>query len=278
MTKLAEVNVHPTAIVHDGAELAPGVQVGPYSIIGEHVCIGEGTVIGPHAVIEGHTTLGKRNHVFQFASIGSAPQDLKFKGEPSRLQIGDDNQIREYVTMNPGTESGGMLTRVGSQNLFMISVHVAHDCILGDRNVLANLTTLAGHVIIEDDVILGGMSGLHQFARVGTGAMLSGGSLATLDVPPYCLTQGDRARLQGLNVIGLRRRGAGAEEIRQLKRAYRIAFLEGHLLGDAVARMREELPGNDYVERFAAFLETSERGVTRPSGRNRERSEPEGMV
>lgn len=278
MTKLAEVNVHPTAIVHEGAQLASGVSVGPYSIIGEHVRVGEGTVIGPHVVLDGHTTLGKRNQVFQFASIGSVPQDLKFKGEPSRLEIGDDNHIREYVTMNPGTEHGGMVTRVGSGNLFMISVHVAHDCRVGDRNVLANLTTLAGHVTIEDDVILGGMSGMHQFARVGTGAMLAGGSLATLDVPPYCLTQGDRARLQGLNVIGLRRRGASAEEIRELKRAYHIAFLQGLLLREAVEKIRAELQGNDYVERFAAFLETSERGVTRPAGKGRDTSTAEGKV
>lgn len=267
MNSTLETIVHPTAIVHPKAFLDRGVQIGPYSIIGEHVRIGEGTVVGPHVVVEGRTTIGRMNRIFPFASLGSIPQDLKYKGEPSVLEIGDGNQIREYVTMNPGTEGGGMVTRVGNGNLFMMSVHIAHDCMVGDRNVFANLATLAGHVRVENETILGGLSGVHQFARIGTGAMLSGGTMATLDVPPYCIAQGDRAHLYGLNTIGLRRRGASAEDIQALKLAYKIAFYRGLRLQEAVAQMRAQYPNNSYVKRFADFLESSQRGVTRPPAR-----------
>lgn len=260
----AVTNIHPTAIIHPKAEIAAGVQIGPYSVIGEHVKIGEGTTVGPHVVIEGRTTIGKMNRFFQFSSIGALPQDLKYKGEPSTLEIGDGNQVREFVTMQPGTEGGGMVTRVGNGNLLMAYVHIAHDCIVGNRNVFANGATLAGHVLVEDETIIGGMAGVHQFARVGTGAMMSGGTLAPMDIPPFCIAQGDRAKLFGLNVIGLRRRGVKGEELRVLKRAYKLAFHEGLLLKDAVERMRLEFPQDERVKAFADFLAASKRGVTRP--------------
>jgi UDP-N-acetylglucosamine acyltransferase len=257
-------NIHPTAIIHPKAEIAPGVQIGPYTVIGEHVKIGEGSTVGPHVVIEGRTTIGKMNRIFQFASIGSLPQDLKFKGEPSTLEIGDGNQIREFVTMQPGTEGGGMVTRVGNGNLLMAYVHIAHDCIVGNRNVFANGATLAGHVLVDDECIIGGMAGVHQFARVGTGAMLSGGTLAPMDIPPFCIAQGDRAKLFGLNVIGLRRRGAKAEDLRNLKRAYKMVFYEGLLLKEAVEKIKAEFSADERIMKFADFLAGSKRGVTRP--------------
>ncbi len=256
--------IHPSAVIHPKAELGADVQIGPFSVIGEHVRIGDGSVIGPHVVIEGHTTLGRSNRVWQFASLGSIPQDLKFHGEPSTLEIGDGNQIREYVTMNPGTEGGGMVTRVGDNNLFMVHVHIAHDCIVGSRNVFANLATLAGHVTIEDDVVLGGISGVHQFTRVGTGAMLGGGALVTMDVPPFCIANGDRAKLFGLNVVRLKRIGGTPDEMRALKDAYRIAFNRGLKMKDAVEEIRRTLGGSRFVDPFVDFLEKSERGVTRP--------------
>lgn len=275
----ATVQVHPTALVHPGAKLAPGVQIGPFSVIGEHVTLGEGTIVGPHVVIEGRTTLGKHNRVFQFASLGAQPQDLKYKGEPSTLELGDGNQIREFVTMNTGTEGGGMVTRLGNQNLVMAYVHIAHDCIVGNRNVFANGATLAGHVVVDDETIIGGMAGVHQFARVGTGAMLSGGTLAPLDIPPYCIAQGDRAKLFGLNVVGMRRRGFKSEEIRNLKRAYKIAFHEGLRLQEAIERIAAaEFAGEPAVQRFADFLRGSKRGLTRPpAGATGDEEAPEGL-
>jgi UDP-N-acetylglucosamine acyltransferase len=279
MTTTASPNVHPTAVVHPNAELAPGVQIGPYAVIGEHVRIGEGTTVGPHAVIEGRTTIGKMNRIFQFASLGSLPQDLKYKGEPSTLEIGDANQIREFVTMNPGTEGGGMVTRVGNGNLFMVSVHIAHDCIVGDRNIFANGATLAGHVVVENETIIGGMAGVHQFARVGTGAMMSGGTLAPLDIPPYCIAQGDRAKLFGLNVIGLRRRGVTSEQLRTLKRAYKTVFHEGLRLQEAIEKIRAEYADSELVTRFADFLAQSKRGLTRPPANTTGDEEaPEGLM
>ena len=197
------VQVHPTAIVDPRAELDSEVEVGPYSVIGAGVRIGKGTKIHSHAAIQGRTTLGESNVVFPFATVGSAPQDLKYKGEPSELTIGSRNTIREYVSLNPGTTGGGMVTRVGDQNLLMMHCHIAHDCTVGSRNVIANGATLGGHVIIEDFVIVGGLVGIHQFVRIGTSAILGAGSMISKDVPPYCNATGDRARLRGLNVEGL---------------------------------------------------------------------------
>jgi len=250
--------IHSTAIIDPETNIHPTVTVGAYSIIKKGVEIGEGTVIGPHVVLEGNTTLGRNNKIFQFASIGSAPQDLKYKGEPSRLEIGDNNLIREYVTIQPGTEGGGMVTRVGSRNLFMVSSHVGHDSQIGDDNVFANCVALGGHVVIGNRAILGGLSAVHQFCRVGDLSLLAGGSMVTKDVPPYCLVHGDRARAIGLNEIGLKRAGL---DFGELKKVYRKIFFGTGTLESKMKLVRDEIPSNEYIERFLGFIESSERGI-----------------
>ena len=197
--------------------------------------LGAGTVVGPHVVIEGNTTIGARNRIFQFASVGAEPQDLKYHGEDSALIIGDDNRIREFCTLQPGTEGGGMITRVGSGNLLMNYSHIAHDCILGDRVVVANGVQLGGHVTIEDGVVLGALAGIHQFVRIGESALVGAGSMVSLDVPPFCNATGDRATLHGLNSVGLKRRGFSDETIAALKRAYRIMFQSKLRVAEAIA-------------------------------------------
>jgi acyl-[acyl-carrier-protein]--UDP-N-acetylglucosamine O-acyltransferase len=255
--------VHPTAIVDRCAELDNDVEVGPYSVIGAGVSIGKGSKIHAHVAIQGRTTLGEANVVFPFATIGSSPQDLKYKGEPSELIIGDRNTIREYVSLNPGTTGGGMVTRVGDQNLLMMYCHIAHDCKLGDRNVVANGATLGGHVIIEDFVIVGGLVGIHQFVRIGTGALVGAGSMVSKDVPPYCNATGDRARLRGLNIEGLKRRGLDAGVIETIRKAYRIVFNSKLRTTDALTSIRRELPAIPEIEKFVSFIAQSQRGICR---------------
>ena len=198
--------VHPTAVITRGADLAADVEVGPYAVIGPLVRIGVGTRVGPHAVIEGRTTIGERNRIFQFASLGAIPQDLKYRGEPAELIVGNDNQIREFTTMHIGTAGGGGVTSIGDYNLFMNFSHVAHDCHVGNHVIFANGATLAGHVTVDDYVIVGGLAAVHQFVRLGESSMLGGGAIVVQDVPPFCVVQGDRAGLVGLNVEGMRRR------------------------------------------------------------------------
>lgn len=272
---MSRAQVHPTAIVAAGAELGDDVTIGAYSLIGAQVRIGAGTRVGPHVVIGGRTTLGARNEIFQFASIGAVPQDLKYHGEPSELLIGDDNRIREFCTLQPGTEGGGMVTRVGNRNLLMNYSHVAHDCLLGDGNIVANGTQLGGHVTIESGVVIGALSGIHQFARLGESAIIGAGSMVSQDVPPFCNATGDRATLHGLNVLGLKRRGLSTETVRALRRAYRLMFQSGLRAVEAVARIRAEIPGVAEVERFAAFIAASERGVCRE---DRRRTKDEGRT
>ncbi|HEY6198448.1 MAG TPA: acyl-ACP--UDP-N-acetylglucosamine O-acyltransferase [Candidatus Binatia bacterium] len=255
--------IHPTAIVDSRAELDREVEVGPYSIIGAGVKIGRGTRIKAHVVIEGNTSIGQDNVIFQFATVGSIPQDLKYKGEDSRLVIGDHNTIREFVSLNPGTTGGGMLTRVGNHNLLMMYCHIAHDCILGDRNVIANGATLGGHVTLEDYVIAGGLVGIHQFVKIGAGALLGAGSMVSKDVPPFCNAAGDRAKLKGLNVEGMRRRGFAKEQIEAIRKAYRIIFQSGLTVKAALKKVRKDLAGSPEVERMAAFVESSARGICR---------------
>jgi len=255
--------VHPTAIVDARAEIDGDVQIGPYCVIGAGVRIGKGCQVHSHAVISGRTTLGEGNVVFPFATIGDTPQDLKYKGEPSELLIGNRNTIREYVSLNPGTTGGGMVTRVGDQNLLMMQCHIAHDCLLGDRNVVANGATLGGHVVIEDFVIVGGLVGIHQFVRIGTGAILGAGSMVSKDVPPYCNATGDRAKLHGLNLEGLKRRGFDKTVIALLRKAYRIVFQSALRTEDALKKIREELPAIPEIEKFASFIAQSGRGVCR---------------
>jgi UDP-N-acetylglucosamine acyltransferase len=255
--------IHPTAIIDSRAELDRDVEVGPYCVVGAGVKVGRGTRLQSHVAVQGRTTLGEANVIFPFASVGSVPQDLKYKGEPSELLIGNRNTIREYVSLNPGTAGGGMVTRVGDQNLLMMYCHIAHDCIVGDRNVIANGATLGGHVIVEDHVIVGGLVGIHQFVRIGTGAILGAGSMVSMDVPPYCNATGDRAKLHGLNLEGLKRRGFDKSTIAAIRNAYRIAFHSKLRTADALNKIRRDIPGIPEIEKFVAFIADSRRGVCR---------------
>ncbi len=254
--------IHSTAIVHPGARLAADVEIGPYAIIGERVSIGAGTTVGPHAVIEGWTEIGEKNRIFQFASVGADPQDLKYHGEKSLLRLGDRNTVREFVTLHRGTESGIGQTIIGDDNLFMAYSHVAHDCVVGNRVILANGATLAGHVAVADHAILGGLSAVHQFCRVGCHVMISGGAMVTQDVPPFTIAHGDRAKTVGLNLVGLQRRGFDEETIRQLKQAYRLIFRSGLRLEEALAKV-SELDGGAELQLLVDFIRCSERGIAR---------------
>ncbi len=259
-----ETVIHPSAVIAPGAELDHGVHVGPYAVIGPQVRIGRDSSIGPHSVIEGCTTIGCENTIFQFASVGAIPQDKKYQGEDSSLTIGDRNTIREFATLNIGTAGGGMVTRIGNDNLFMVYSHVGHDCQIGNNVILANCATLAGHVILEDYVGVGGLAAIHQFTRIGESAYLGGGAMVSLDVPPYCVAQGDRARLFGLNLIGLKRRGFSEEQLNALKKAYRTLFAEGLTLKEAVDRTRQEQASSPEVVHLTDFIANSQRGICRP--------------
>ena len=254
--------VHPTAVVYDGAQIGEETTVGPYSIIGPNVVIGRNNRIGPHTVIEGYTRIGDGNTIFQFASIGAAPQDLKFHGEKSELLIGDGNIIREFVTLQPGTSGGGMKTVIGNNNLFMANSHVGHDGIIGDGNVFANSVALAGHVTVGSRVTLGGLSGVHQFVRLGDLSFLSAGSMVSKDVPPYCIVHGDRAELVGLNQIGLERSGVSGEQIVRLRAIYREVFLKEGRVSERIDRARSKVQDFDLGRKFLDFIvNSSERGV-----------------
>jgi UDP-N-acetylglucosamine acyltransferase len=255
--------IHPTAIVSPRAQLHASVEVGPFAVIGPDVRIGAGSTVGPHAVIEGRTTLGERNRVFQFASVGAIPQDLKYAGEPTALLIGNGNQIREFSTLHIGTAGGGGVTRIGDQNLFMAYSHVAHDSQVGSRCVFANGATLAGHVEIGDFVTLGGLSAVHQFTRIGPHAFIAGGAMVVMDVPPFCVAQGDRAELSGLNIVGLQRQGFTEEQLARIKDAYRILFRSKLPLEEAVTRLRVDFGGHAEVDRLLDFVTSSKRGLTR---------------
>lgn len=255
--------VHPSAVVHPDARLHETVEVGPYSVIGPQVTIGEGSRVGPHVVIEGRTTLGARNRIFQFASVGADPQDLKYAGEDTELTLGDDNQVREFVTLHKGTAGGGGATRVGHGNLFMANSHVAHDCVVGNGCRIGNGSALAGHVLMEDHVIISGLAAVHQFTRLGRFAFISGGAMVTMDIPPYATAQGDRAELVGLNTVGLERGGFSKEQIERIKEAHRILFRSKLGLQDALARLRAELSGHPEVDHLVDFIAQSKRGLTR---------------
>jgi UDP-N-acetylglucosamine acyltransferase len=261
---VAAVRVHPTAMVAREAKLDTGVEIGPYSIVGPHVSIGRETWVGSHACVDGHTTLGAGNKVFPHASVGSHPQDRKYRGEDSRLVLGDRNHVREFASVSVGTEGGGMETVIGDDNLFMNNSHVGHDCRVGNDVVLANGVALAGHVVIGDHAIVSGLAAVAQFVRVGESAFVGGGSMVVMDVPPFCMANGDRAKLVGLNVVGLERRGFTAEQVSELKRAYRLLFQSKLLARDAVERIRGELAGSALALALADFTAASERGVTRP--------------
>lgn len=257
------MSVHPTAIVAPGAKLHATVEVGPYAVIGPQVEIGAGTTVGPHAVLDGRTRLGERNKVFQFASVGAPPQDLKYAGEDSALEIGNENLIREFTTLHKGTTGGGGVTRIGNRNLFMAYAHVAHDCRVGNGCVLANAATLGGHVDVGDHVILGGLAAVHQFTRIGKHAFVAGGAMVVMDVPPFCTAQGDRAELAGINSIGLARHGFSEDQIGRVKEAYRILFRSKLPLEEAVERLQTELGDQPEIQELLGFITTTERGLTR---------------
>lgn len=267
-TEELSTHIHETAIVSPEAKIGAGTKVGPYSVVGSEVELGENNTIGPHVVLEGRTHIGAGNHIFQFASIGAAPQDLKYRGEPSRLIIGEGNTIREYVTLQPGTEHGKMESVIGSRNLFMACSHVGHDAVIGDDNVFANSASLAGHLEVGNRVILGGMVGVHQFVRLGDFSFLAAGSMVSQDVPPFCLAQGDRARLHGLNVLGLQRNGFSREEIKTLKSVYRTLFWGEGSFAERLAALLAEHSESRRVMQFLQFVDASERGVAHPARRH----------
>jgi UDP-N-acetylglucosamine acyltransferase len=262
----SETVIHPTAIVEKGAQLDSGVYVGPYCLVGPHVKLGRGTRLISHAVVEGHTTLGEDNQVYPFASVGHPPQDLKYKGEATLLLIGNRNRIREGATLQPGTVTGIGKTVVGDDNLFMANTHVAHDCIVGNQNVFANGALLAGHVIVCNQTVLGGSSGVHQFCTVGDMALLGAAAIVVQDVPPFCTVEGNRAALRGMNVVAMRRRGISTDSIGNVKRLYKILFLDGYpTVNDALAQAEAEgLLADPSAQKMADAVRESKRGVCRP--------------
>ena len=253
------VKIHPTAIVEEGAQLGEEVEVGPFAWISAKAKIGDRTRIGQAARIDGDTTIGADNEIFSHAVVGSIPQDLKFHGEEVRLIIGDRNKIREFTLINPGTEGGGGVTRIGDDNLFMGYVHVAHDCQIGNRCIFANAATLAGHVEIGDGVVVGGMTPIHQFVKIGDLAMIAGASALSQDVPPYCLAEGNRAVLRGLNLTGLRR-ALPRERIDPIKRAYRALFESGKPLKETAKELLEN-SDSDEVKKMCRFILETKRGI-----------------
>ncbi len=257
------MSIHPTAVVSPDAVIGAGVQIGPYSVIGPEVSIGDDTVIGPHVVIEGPTEMGKGNRVFQFASIGADPQDLKYQGEKCKVLIGDNNTIRECVTIHRGTASDIGMTAIGNNNLIMAYCHVAHNCNMGNNIVMANAANLAGHITVEDHVTIGGMTGVHQFCTIGCYSMIGGASAVTADVPPYVIASGNRAKLYGLNLIGLDRKGFAPETVKALKEAYRVLFRSSLLTKEAIAKIKTDMPDIPEVVHLVDFVEKSERGVCR---------------
>ena len=255
--------IHPTAIVHPGAKLAPNVSVGPYSIVGEHVEIGEGTSLASHVVIEGWTRIGRENHISSFSVLGGPPQDKKYQGEETTLEIGDRNTIRESCTFNCGTKQDAAVTRVGSDNWIMAYVHVAHDCQVGNHTILANAATLAGHVHVGDYAILGGFTGVHQFVSVGAHSITGGGTVLLQDLPPYVMAAGNAARPFGLNSEGLKRRGFSAEKIAVLKKAYKTLYRSGLALKDARKKLAAQAKSCPELQAMVEFIDSSRRGLIR---------------
>ncbi len=255
--------IHPTAIIDPAARIAAGVEIGPYAVIGAETDIGTDCRIGAHAVIEGPTTIGRECTIFQFVSLGDAPQDKKYRGESTRLEIGDRNTIREYVSINRGTVQDDGVTRIGDDNWIMAYVHIAHDCKIANHTVFANNTTLAGHVQVGDYAVLGGATLIHQFCRIGEHAFTAYGARINKDVPPYVTVCEGRARPCGLNVEGLRRRGFSAQDIQQLKEAYRLLYRSGLALEEAIESIRSIEAGSACVGRLRQFLESSRRSIIR---------------
>jgi UDP-N-acetylglucosamine acyltransferase len=260
---MTAAGIHPTAIVHPRARLAPDVSIGAYSLIGEHVEIGSGTWIGPHVVIEGHTRIGCDNRIFQFSSLGAIPQDKKYAGEPTRLEIGDRNTVREFCTMNCGTAQDIGVTRVGHDNWLMAYVHLAHDCQIGNHTIFANNAQLAGHVEVGDWVILGGFTVVHQFVRIGMHSMTAMGTILLQDLPPYVMASGNTAQPHGVNSEGMKRRGFSGEAISAIRRAYKTIYKSGLSLAEARARVTADSEQNPELQPLAGFLADPGRGIIR---------------
>lgn len=260
---MSKASIHPTAIINGKAELGENVSIGPYSVIEGDVIIGPGTEVGAHVYIDRFTQIGRNCHIYPFASIGTTPQDKKFKGEKTQVVIGDENVIREYVTINRGTSGGGGVTTLGDQNLLMAYVHVAHDCHLGNGIIMANLATLAGHVILEDYSILNGLVAIQQFVRIGAYAYIGGKTGVQKDIPPYVIASGDRAKLFGLNIVGLKRHDFSDEVIMALKKAYQIIIRSHLTLQEALLRVEKEVPVIPEVVRFLDFIRNSQQGIPR---------------
>ena len=257
------MEVHPTAIVHSRAKIAPGVKIGAYSLIGENVQIGKDTVVESHVVVEGWSEIGERCHLFPFVSIGAAPQALRYRGDPTRVIIGNDNLIREFVTINRGTAEGGGETALGHGNIIMAYSHIAHDCRIGNQVIMANASTLAGHIEVEDFAIVGGLVAIHQFVRVGRYAIIGGASAVPQDVPPYMCAAGNRARLFGLNTVGLKRHHFPEDTRAALKQAYRILFRSHLILNKAIEKVEGEVPDLPEIRHLLDFLRKSKRGICR---------------
>ena len=259
-------DIHPSAIVAEAATIGPEVEIGPYCTVGPEVTLERGVALVSHVSVAGRTTVGPRSRIYPFAAIGHPPQDLKYKGEASTLEIGSDNVIREHVTMNPGTAGGGLRTVVAKHCLFMVGSHVAHDCGIGDHVVLANNATLAGHVTIEDYAIIGGLSAIHQHVRIGRHAIVGGMSGVDHDIIPYGSAMGDRAHLSGLNIVGLKRRGFSRDQIHTLRTAYRLLFAQEGNMAERVADVEELYPEAEAVKEIVAFIRSSSssRAVCQP--------------
>jgi len=255
--------IHPTAIIEPGVELSPGVQVSPYVVIQGKVKIGAGTSIGPHTFIEGPCEIGEGNKIGAFVHLGGAPQHLQYRGEETCLIIGDQNVIREFVTIHRGTAQGIRETRIGNKNFIMVGCHIAHDCVLGNSIIMANYVQLAGHIRVDDNAVFGGLSAVHQHCRIGRGVMVAGLTGVDLDAPPYSVVGGDRARFIGLNRVGLQRMGMPEDKIQALKKAYRIIQSSGLLLKDALRKTEDEFGHILEVREVIEFFKTSERGVVR---------------
>jgi len=257
------MEIHPTAVVSPKAELGPGVKIGPYSIIGDKVKIGEDTVVGAHVVIEGPTRIGARNKIYHFTSIGTPPQDIGYQGQDTQLIIGDDNIIREYVTINRASTKEEWKTIIGNQNYIMAYAHIAHDCILGNQVIMANVATLGGHITIGDGAVVGGLVAVHQFVRIGPYAFVGGKSGVDRDVPPFMITAGPRARLYGINRKGLSRRGFSKEAIEGLKRAYRIIWRENRRFSEGIEQVKREMEPFPELELLLSFFNGTKRGILR---------------
>mgnify|MGYP000019879086 CR=1 FL=1 len=255
--------IHPTAVVSSQAELGRNVTVGPFSVIEDRVSIGDDTWIDAFAQIKDYTAIGRRNHIHSYACVGGTPQDLKYKGEVSFLEIGDDNRIREYASLHRGSGEGGGVTRVGSSCLIMAYAHLAHDCLLGDWVILANAVNLAGHVQIDNGAALGGLCAVHQFVHIGSHAYIGGMTGVAQDVPPFMLIAGERGWLQGVNSIGLRRQGYNREQLNNLKKAYKLLWRSGLNKEEAIERIQSEIGTSREIDQLVAFVQNSERGIVR---------------